>query len=60
MSVMDNSGIPYPVEDVFCGEDYRPEERGKRMFLVGGPFGPLDPMGIFPIYGPEEEKDPNP
>ena len=36
------------------------EERGKRLFLVGGPWGPLYPMGYFPadLYG--EEEDPNP
>lgn len=36
------------------------EERGKRLFLVGGPWGPLYPMVYFPadLYG--EEEDPNP
>lgn len=37
-----------------------PEERGKRMFLVGGPWGPLYPLGCFPADIYEEEEDPNP
>lgn len=53
-------GILFPVEEAFHGGDYRPEERGKRMYLVGGPWGPLYPLGLFQIDGEEKEKDPNP
>lgn len=37
-----------------------PEERGKRMFLVGGLWGPPYPLGNFPASLYEEEEDPNP
>ena len=58
---MDGTGIDgtlFPVES----EDRRHGGKQKRIFLVGGPFGPLYPMGMIPtdVFGYEEEEDPNP
>ena len=52
---MGTGGVLFPIES----EDSRHEGKKKRMFLVGGPFGPLYPLGMFPV-GDEEEEDPNP
>lgn len=49
----------FPIEAA-DDEGARREGKKKRMFLVGGPMGPLYPLGMFPIDGYEEEEDPNP
>lgn len=56
---MGSGGVLFPIEEAMEGPGC-PEERGKRMFLVGGPWGPLYPLGIFPADLYEEEEDPNP
>lgn len=55
-----SSGVLFPIDAALNGDTMLPEERGKRMFLVGGPWGPLYPLGVFPPDFPEEEEDPNP
>ena len=51
-------GMLFPLES----EDGQHGGKKKRMFLAGGPFGPLYPMGMIPAdgFGYEEEEDPNP
>ena len=66
MSIFENlngntggGSVLFPIEEA-ADHPGCAEERGKRLFLVGGPWGPLYPMGYFPadLYG--EEEDPNP
>lgn len=52
--------VLFPFEEAVDGGGYRPEEHGRRMFLVGGPWGPLYPLGMFSANLYEEEEDPNP
>ena len=56
MDSMGTGGVLIPMDS----EDGRHEGKQKRMFLVGGPFGPVFPLGMFPADGYEEEEDPNP
>lgn len=67
MSVMDNmnmntggGGFLFPIEEAVEEPGPRPDEQGRRMFLVGGPWGPLYPMGMPFSTGYEEDEDPNP
>lgn len=53
-------GVLFPIDAALNGEECLPEEHGKRIFLVGGPWGPLYPLGLFPTDWEAEEEDPNP
>lgn len=53
-----NMGIP--ILDGEPAEECRPDGKGKRFLLVGGPFGPTFPLGVMPVEYEEEEEDPNP
>ena len=46
-------------DEPYEGEARR-EKKERRFMLVGGPLGPLYPLGIVPMYEEEEEEDPNP
>ncbi len=66
MSILENlngntGGGSYliPIEEVVESPGC-PEEKGKRMFLIGGPWGQMYPIGYFPADLYEEEEDPNP
>jgi hypothetical protein len=50
----------FDLDGPFVGRDNRPEDRERRFMLVGGPWGPMYPMGVFPQWENEEEADPNP
>lgn len=56
---LSGGGMLFPIEEALAAPGC-PEERGKRMLLVGGPWGPLYPLGLFPEDDYEEEEDPNP
>jgi len=59
MPIDNNIGIPTLMGDEpWEGEERR--EKPKRFLLVGGPWGPMYPLGMMPIEYEEEDADPNP
>lgn len=63
MSIMDNmnaGGIPLSIESPEDEEIAYQEGKKKRMFLAGGPWNPMFPLGMIPVDDYEEEEDPNP
>ncbi len=57
---IDDLGIPLFMGDEPYEGEARQEKKERRFMLVGGPLGPLYPLGIVPMYEEEEEEDPNP
>ena len=53
-------GVLFPIEETVEESNPRQVNQGRRLFLVGGPWGPLYPMGMPFSEGYEEDEDPNP
>ena len=51
--------VLFPIEEAVEEPGAHPD-KGRRMFLVGGPWGPLYPLGMPFADSYEEDEDPNP
>ena len=60
MDNMNAGGVPLSIESPVDEEIAYEGKRKKRTFLIGGPWGPMYPLGMIPVDDNEEEEDPNP
>ena len=56
---MGGGSVLFPIEEAVEEPGAHPD-KGRRMFLVGGPWGPLYPLGMPFADSYEEDEDPNP